>query len=70
MNIFVCLLKHKEGRRITRVCFQVEFMFYKWVTYHGSALEAIWLQVYEVEDLAKGCIAKIKFSSKNKKSER
>jgi hypothetical protein len=45
-------------------------MFYKWVTYHGNALEAIWLQVYEVEALVEGCISKITFSSKNKTRER
>jgi hypothetical protein len=45
-------------------------MFYKYVTYHGNALEAIWLQVYEGEALVKGCISNIKFSSKNKTRER
>jgi hypothetical protein len=45
-------------------------MFYKQGTYHGNALEAIWLQVYEVEALAKGCFSNIKFSSKNKTRKR
>jgi hypothetical protein len=39
------------------------FIFYEWEPYHGTAVEALCLQVYELEAIVHGCTKIIKFSN-------